>query len=711
MSKHFSYVCFSLFNFFVFDLRYLLDELFDVTSIQTVLSKRHRLSGHYETYAKLPRPQELKDMVNQDLCAICAQGGDLLCCDGCIFSYHKGCLNISPFQEFDDNAPWLCHECILPDGAKVGSIHGGCKSSLDWFSIHELQLSDVERSSEVVLKFQNVQFLIVHGFVFVRDSKTKLPTSISRIISNQMPEIKAVNDIYPAHLSPTPLLPDDLFLLLSTLGRSICEMWPFAQIPFKACSWIDSIDRSNASLLSHQYYSGNKAAFNPYLYTNNYYKAPPHPLVSNGRRKNEEIPSKTPLLTIKNDLFSNSWSWDTSRDSDLRPLLEDNTLTSPIQIIREKMLQMERMFFTSSLLHELWGSRNKLNGSEWWSEQISKCTSYNVLAKLLVRLIDDVHQRAFRSEWFLVPGVAPDDFTLASNENRVYLDLPRDWIPEEESKRRNWEQAEVYDVLGLIDKELNGVSRKPPRKFKKKHLNIKEPLQKASTEKPNVQDQLPQVRKARRKAQEEMQRPSTRGAKDVRPNRILQGLNAKELQDRRLNALEAHFAGDFDPELHWPIAGRKIFPPSGSLPQPTTKWLGRNAGIKRAPGLHYTDKFEVGLPSVQMLWRERTLAVNSFESFLYALEFLDSYLDKISLVSCEKLSSRTGLRDHIQKTVMCSRLDQEAGMVEYFVVHKNKWRGRFLGIRFTRNKSGSGSDYNFVSTLSSFRLLAKLFIC
>lgn len=67
---------------------------------------------------------------NDDYCAVCRNGGDLLCCDGCPRVYHLKChvpmLNSTP----DRNVTWLCTLCAssndklhldLPDSRGVSS--------------------------------------------------------------------------------------------------------------------------------------------------------------------------------------------------------------------------------------------------------------------------------------------------------------------------------------------------------------------------------------------------------------------------------------------------------------------------------------------------------------------------------------------------------------------------------------------------------------
>jgi len=52
---------------------------------------------------------------NEDYCAVCHNGGDLLCCDNCPRVYHVQC-HVPTIASFStDNSSWLCTLCATQD--------------------------------------------------------------------------------------------------------------------------------------------------------------------------------------------------------------------------------------------------------------------------------------------------------------------------------------------------------------------------------------------------------------------------------------------------------------------------------------------------------------------------------------------------------------------------------------------------------------------
>ena len=56
-----------------------------------------------------------RDYEHQEHCQLCWDGGDLVCCDGCPFSYHPECLGYASAEELGTGfgSAWYCpaHEC------------------------------------------------------------------------------------------------------------------------------------------------------------------------------------------------------------------------------------------------------------------------------------------------------------------------------------------------------------------------------------------------------------------------------------------------------------------------------------------------------------------------------------------------------------------------------------------------------------------------
>ncbi len=650
-------------------LEYLIDELIDTDLIKSQLDIRHNLTSYnWALYGKLPNMEQLNGIVNQDECSICGAEGDLICCDGCVASYHRECINI-PLSRVMNDEKWFCHECKVPDCSKLGPIHGERKCSLDWFVLNDLEsvksqhigigaqylnesmpvVGGEGRKSLELLK--EVEFLIINGYVFARDINTKQSVDIESILSS-IPSINC-NGTKPKvkRVSITPLNRKELFSLLSVLGPSICLQWPWAQIPFNPevlqREWVkigldkNDLNTENIFLLKNskqQYFDFmyRSDSFNPYLYTNSYQKAPYIPLLRQkiGRKK---LKLHRKVLNVENFSFRNDLTRDTSKDGNFALAIK-NDFYDPFEPIREFMQTLEKQLFRSTLLHDLWGLRSKSRDIDWWSKRVAKSKSVKVLGMLLVRLIDDTNSRAFVDEWNLLPGVNNDDSLLSNTDARNYAPLPENWTGEEERLKRKWQRCSDHDVLKLVGNSTFLLFHRKGKR-KKKMLQEKDELKVrneeiASNELSSIsgfaQSKESSSNEASRKARRQNQEEGKARRKSDRHHTMINYITctSEELRKHRLFQLESQAQENDDKEIHWPIAGRKLFEPSGSLTQPTVKWLGRNAGVKCAPHITYTNKFEIGLPSVSHIWRQNTLKATSFEHLVYQIGLLDSYLNK-----------------------------------------------------------------------------------
>ena len=135
-------------------LEFLIDELLSVDVIAAEFSKRKTISDCYEfPWGVLPAEAEFESLENDDECGVCLGEGELLCCDGCVSSYHRGCLDMSLGQVLPDGK-WLCPECHLVDPAKYGPLRGGRKASLDWFSVDDISAAIRNNEPQILLGSQ-----------------------------------------------------------------------------------------------------------------------------------------------------------------------------------------------------------------------------------------------------------------------------------------------------------------------------------------------------------------------------------------------------------------------------------------------------------------------------------------------------------------------------------------------------------------------------
>ena len=122
-------------------LEFLIDEILTVDTFAAEFSRRNVSNFFGPPYGCLPTEQELDNLENEDECAVCKGEGDLLCCDGCLSSYHKVCIDMKQNDELPEGR-WLCPECELVDPVKFGSLRGGKKSCMDWFTLGDMKMAE-----------------------------------------------------------------------------------------------------------------------------------------------------------------------------------------------------------------------------------------------------------------------------------------------------------------------------------------------------------------------------------------------------------------------------------------------------------------------------------------------------------------------------------------------------------------------------------------
>ena len=120
-------------------LEFLLDELLTVDTISTEFERRqYKTSAYHYPYGSLPSKYELESLSNEDECGVCGKEGELVCCDGCVRSYHSHCIGLPTGARLPDK--WLCPECVTVDPSRFGPLRGGQKSTLDWFTLRDLEV-------------------------------------------------------------------------------------------------------------------------------------------------------------------------------------------------------------------------------------------------------------------------------------------------------------------------------------------------------------------------------------------------------------------------------------------------------------------------------------------------------------------------------------------------------------------------------------------
>jgi len=153
----------------------------------------------------------------------------------------------------------------------------------------------------------------------------------------------------------------------------------------------------------------------------------------------------------------------------------------------------------------------------------------------------------------------------------------------------------------------------------------------------------------------------------------------KKERAAQMAELEKILTEPFEKEIHWQICGRKRFPPPGSLSPNIARYLGRNAGMKKGPFLHYTDKHEVARPSVRHAWRTDMLECRTIEDLYLQMRILEAHVNRPTINSCETLARRSNsTKSLVQKVVKCSHRDPMTGQLEYLVVNRGKSRGCWL---------------------------------
>lgn len=437
-------------------LEFLLDELLTVDSVALEFGSRgYNVDRQYFRYGDLPSKEELESLVNQDDCGICGAEGELLCCDGCIRSYHRQCIGMAPGAPLPEGK-WLCPECTTVDPARFGTLRGGQKGSLDWFSLSDIEERDAEEEMPRTYQMKNVEFLVVHGFVFARQASDKCD-ELSSSNGNSDGRDRAPNQYLP-------LAQKDLYRLLQSIGPNIASRWPFSQIPLDPPKlWMNVYKPERTQQMTR--YFAHRESFDP-CFQLNLYRLAPLPLSMQSKGSNKTIlllsdyETQCSVADMRN--LSQALSRDMSKDVEIARHLNSNTLLfNPYEMIANYLVGLETSLRRGCLLDEDWAIRNGVHDPQRWHREVRQCRSIKKLATKLVGLIDACHSRAFLEGWKDVASAAigskKEMFDTSSStglgEGKRYETLPDGWTPEREMARRRWQRARDSNILTLLSKD------------------------------------------------------------------------------------------------------------------------------------------------------------------------------------------------------------------------------------------------------------------
>ena len=327
----------------------------------------------------------------------------------------------------------------------------------------EIQTSQVER---VECKIPvDVEFLVASGTVFTRHQTTLEP--FDPLSLSKSP---AARHELETPSPPTPLTARQLKELLKLLGPKTCLALPWLRLPFNPqklivgqaaalpsavvpSSW-SLQDTSTRSLMNHyketqQLLSSHTEEANPTLYSNNYRRAPPVPIIKSHQG---QLISSITVPDVNMNAYPNKLTNSLSTMIlDVTAERNDNVCVpyfDPIKRVRDKMIAMERSLYGACLLDTQWyvkndGSIRKKN--ECWRSKIQTATSIKKLSSLLVSLVDASCLRSFVPQWY-----KNDVKDQRDERDETLITVPDGWSPQRESTRRKWERSNENDVLRFL---------------------------------------------------------------------------------------------------------------------------------------------------------------------------------------------------------------------------------------------------------------------
>lgn len=281
---------------------------------------------------------------------------------------------------------------------------------MDWFRLSDVLSSPDQPPPEIGSSNDNLEFLIVHGFVFTR---------------------KNTASFFPN--PPLPLSKEQVWSLLQSLGPLRCSKWPFSQIPHNPvviwppaiCAAVPQQYFKSASSYYLKYVDAAEF-FNPTCYANAYRHGPYPP-------KLNVLPKRfSEHGFIDEDLLKIGICGKLIYYSDPDSLVCRSNRYECLKSVKDYMIRLEKQLRRSYLLSELWDATPD---DDSWESLVVNAKSPKYLAQLFVKLIDAAHVRSFVEDW-----VSSAHHPKKSEEraDKGYAQLSEGWTAAAERKSRAW---------------------------------------------------------------------------------------------------------------------------------------------------------------------------------------------------------------------------------------------------------------------------------
>jgi len=592
---------------------YLVDELLQLDWVRHEFTQRQQRSPE-TLFSPLPTTQDYQDMENEDNCMICGKEGDLLCCDGCPRSIHRECAGVGPHQDLADG-DWFCPECSFVDAARHGKLRGGSKAALDWFTKSEVEaVARMTRAEDGTYEDHETPagdedeslYLSAYGFVFKRQR-----FSITR----------------KCH---APLFTHEVERELGSWEESLLSCWPACCLPVKAAT------SSKLAILFKTRLQDKTLAI-PYSYRNLYRNAPAY--LSSGKiEESEESELSATYYALCTELIQYLRE-DTAHTMQLSKKLESSfDHHNPFMPISKFLLALETKLIKAYLIDEKWRTSED-QGKQCWTEKVFYCRSVTRLARLAVELVDAAHYRTFLDTWYAcIQQGSPDEKKKqekAAKPRELYF---ADVVPDVAllADSEMWNDCPIGSISVLLKRKgasfREWISSNRPdlsvsqtRKGRKKGTSMQE------SESTIIESSLPEKTPTPKKSREldslfgegvaSIAKKPRRGRTAVIADDDMHPLSQK------LDEVVAALKQPRIPDIHWPIAGRKLFPTTGLLPKKEMRRLARTAGVLGCPHLTYMDSFEVGQMAFCHQWRHEMLQCDSYEELMLLLHVLSTNVD------------------------------------------------------------------------------------